>query len=122
MTLKILTLTTLFPNQRQPIHAVFVRNRIAALSKLCQVKVVAPVPWTPLLKFFSRKHKLYARVPISEIQNSIEVFHPRYLVIPKFGRSFYGFMYFFSILGFMIKLKKNYDFDLLDVHWAYPDG
>lgn len=84
--------------------------------------MVAPVPWAFPLKFFSKKYKLFARIPFSETQDSIEVFHPRYLVTPKFGRSLYGFMYFLSILRFITRLIKDYDFDLLDVHWAYPDG
>ncbi|RLI54346.1 MAG: glycosyltransferase family 4 protein [Candidatus Thorarchaeota archaeon] len=120
--MKILTLTTLFPNERQPIHAVFVKNRIKALSKLCEVKVVAPVPLAFPLKFLSKKYRMFSDIPSHEIQDGIEVFHPRYLVTPKFGRSLYGFMYFLSIFRFMANLREQYDFDLIDVHWAYPDG
>ena len=120
--MKVLTLTTLFPNQQQPVHAVFVKNRIAAFSKLCEVKVVAPVPCAFPFRFFSKKYRLFAKVPYTETQGSMEVLHPRYLVTPKLGRNFYGFMYFFSILGFIMRLRKGYNFDLLDVHWAYPDG
>ncbi len=122
MKLKVLTLTTLYPNKEQPVHAVFVKNRIVALSKLCNIKIVAPIPSSFILKLFSKKYRLFSKIPSYEISDSIEIFHPRYLVTPKIGRNLYGFMYFFSIIGFVLKLIKNYNFDILDVHWAYPDG
>jgi len=93
-----------------------------ALAKFCEVKVVAPVPWVPISKLLGKKYQLYPQVPHKEIQDEIEVFHPRYFVTPKIGRALYGFMYYFSILKFMRRLYKKYAFDLLDVHWAYPDG
>ena len=120
--MRILTITTLFPNQEQPTHAVFVKNRITALAKLCEVKVVAPVPWVSFFKIFGENYQIFSKIPSEEIQGNIEVFHPRYLVTPGIGRALYGIMYFLSILGFIRKIKKNYDFNLLDVHWAYPDG
>jgi len=120
--LRILTLSALFPNKQQPTQAIFVKNRIYALSKFCEVKVVAPVPWVFLASVFIRKYRLFARIHHSEIQDGMDVLHPRYLVIPKIGRCLYGFTYFLFILSAIRKIDKSYNFDILDVHWAYPDG
>lgn len=120
--MKILTLTTLFPNNQQPTHGIFVKKRIEALAELVQVKVVAPVPWSPNILRNNAKYRLYSQIPLYENHNGLEVFHPRYLVIPKIGRSLYGLLYFYSLKSYIMALKKSYDFDLLDLHWAYPDG
>ncbi|RLG44098.1 MAG: glycosyltransferase family 4 protein [Thermoproteota archaeon] len=121
--MKVLTLTTSFPDRQRPIHAVFVKNRIKALLRLCQVKVIAPVPWVPLGgKLCPERYRIYPKIPYKEIQDSLEVFHPRYVVTPKIGRSLHGFMYFASILKFVKRFYQSYNFELLDVHWAYPDG
>ena len=119
--MKILTLTTLFPDSLQPTHGIFVKRRIEAMAKLAEVKVVAPIPWVPPFANYG-KYKLCFQIPLKEQQDNLEVFHPRYLITPKIGRSFYGLMYYFSLKNFIFEIKKNYNFDILDVHWAYPDG
>jgi len=90
--MKILTLTSLFPNSIQPIHGIFVKARVEALARLAYVKVVAPVPWGPRFMPIKR-YRPYARIPSVEYQNGLVVYHPRFLIIPKIGRAFYGYMY-----------------------------
>ena len=119
--MKILTLTTLFPNLLQPTLGIFVKRRIKAMSELAEVKVVAPVPWVPTFVNHG-KYRLYSQIPLKEQEGKLEVFHPRYLITPKIGRSLYGLMYYFSIKKFIHGIKKRYDFDILDIHWVYPDG
>lgn len=119
--MKVLTFTTLFPNSIQPTYAVFVKERIKALAKLCEIKVVAPVPYFPRLKMF-KKYYEYSLIPQKEIVEGLEVYHPRYFTLPKIFKSLDGFFMFFSILGLVLRLRRNYDFDLIDAHWAYPDG
>jgi len=117
--MKVLTLTTLFPNRLQPISNIFVKNRVTALARHTDLRVVAPVPWAPL---DVGEYGVYRRIPSYEVQGSIEVFHPRYLVTPKVGRFLYGYMYYFSLKKFLKDMTQKDRFDILDVHWAYPDG
>jgi glycosyltransferase involved in cell wall biosynthesis len=35
---------------------------------------------------------------------------------------FYGWMMFLSVLPALRKLRRNFDFDLIDAHFVYPDG
>ena len=45
--MKVLIITNLFPNNRQPGRGIFNKQQFAELAKLCDIKVIAPVPWRP---------------------------------------------------------------------------
>src|SRR5437667_7150401 len=78
---RLLTLTTLFPNSRQPRHGIFVANRLRRLCDTGRVDatVVAAVPWFP------GAYRDRARIPENENIAGFNVRHPRYLNIPRFG-------------------------------------
>jgi len=84
--MKVLVVTNLFPNSLQPTRGMYNLQEFTEVSKLCEVKVIAPVPWT--LPF--GKNGYLASIPERELidtgAGAIEVFHPRHLVVPKFGR------------------------------------
>jgi teichuronic acid biosynthesis glycosyltransferase TuaC len=48
-TVKVLSLSTLFPNEAQPRHGIFTLHRLAHLAHVAdiEVRMVAPVPWFP---------------------------------------------------------------------------
>jgi len=119
--MKIVSLTSLFPNNMHPESAVFIKERLRYLSKLHDLKVVAPVPYFPRIKLHERwyRHSLTA---FRERIGGMEVYHPRYVVTPRVGMAFYGLGYFLSIQGFMKKLSRRYPFQLVDAHYIYPDG
>jgi glycosyltransferase involved in cell wall biosynthesis len=120
--MKVLVFTTLYPNNIFPNFGVFVKERMTSFARLegCQVKVVAPVPYFPPIKIGSRWK--YSQVVARETIEGIEVRHPRYFITPKVGMALYGLMMFFSVLPAVLKLKKDFDFDLIDAHYVYPDG
>ena len=120
--MRILTITTLFPNHLQPNLGVFIKHRIVALSKLADVRVIAPIPWVPAFAGFTEKARLFQQINNEEIIDGIKVYHPRYFVTPRFGRNLYGKFYYFSLIQFVKKLYSSFPFDVLDIHWAYPDG
>lgn len=120
--MKILVFTTLFPNSRMPQHGLFIKERVAALAKKHEVRVVAPVPYFPLKWKINEKWSRFSQVPLEEEIGGIKVYHPRYLVIPKIGRALYGFLMYFSLCDFVKKLRRSFDFDLIDAHFLYPDG
>lgn len=86
----------------------------------CHVKVIAPVPYFPKIKLNWRW--TFSQVAPLEIRDGIEVYHPRYCMIPKVGMTFYGLMMFLSVLGTVRKVRRKFDFDLIDAHYVYPDG
>ncbi len=123
--LKIVTLTTLYPNSVFPRHGIFVEERLKHLLKTGQVDatVIAPVPWFPLkLKFFGEFGKL-AQVPKTEQRLGITVRYPRYLTIPKIGMTIAPLLLSLSLIGRFRRLKKELgEKFIIDAHYLYPDG
>ncbi|MFA6320563.1 MAG: glycosyltransferase [Candidatus Omnitrophota bacterium] len=119
--MKVLVYTTLFPNSKMPNHGVFVKARILQLAKLCDIRVVAPVPYFPHINI-SKKWYAFSQVPAEEVIDGLKVYHPRYFITPKIFRSLYGVFMFISTINFVKKIKKDFNFDLIDAHFVYPDG
>lgn len=118
--MKILVVTSVFPNIKQPTLGIFVKERMFCVARDCELKVVAPVPWFPFVNYIKRDYR--PRVPYLEIQEGIEVYHPRFFSIPKFFKSLDGIFFFFSSIITMLNIRKNFKFDIIDSHFVYPDG
>jgi teichuronic acid biosynthesis glycosyltransferase TuaC len=118
--MKILVVTSVFPNPAQPTLGVFVRERMFKVARHCELKVVAPVPWFPFINLVKKGYR--PNVPYFEMQEGIEVYHPRFFNIPRFFKFLDGFFFFLSTVATIRKIRKEFDFDLLDAHFAYPDG
>ena len=119
--MKVLIITNLFPNSRQPGRGIFNQQQFKELAQLCDLKVVAPLPWCPPIKLFARWDNC-AQVPDKEAIDGIEVFHPRYLVTPQVGRSLYGFFLYLGIIRTIKKIAQSFPFDIILATWAYPDA
>lgn len=124
--LKLLVATTLYPNSQQPRHGVFIETRLHQLQQTGEVAasaVIAPVPWFPLTGKRFGQYADYAKVPKHEVWQGVEVFHPRYLVIPKIGMLLTPLFLFLSFWLCARRLQtQGYHFDLIDAHYFYPDG
>jgi teichuronic acid biosynthesis glycosyltransferase TuaC len=123
--IKILTFSTLYPNAAQPTHGIFVENRLRHLldSGEIEVKVVAPVPWFPLANPAFGKYGKFAKVPSHEVRHGIEIWHPRYWVLPKIGMSIAPILMARAVKKTVRKIREQgFDFDLIDAHYFYPDG
>ena len=120
--MKILVFTSLYPNNVWPNHGVFIKERMSQFAKFdgCEVKVIAPVPYFPAIKFNWRWR--FSQVARRELRNGIEVYHPRYFLTPKIGMALYGWMMFLSVLPAVRRIQRGFDFDLIDAHYVYPDG
>ena len=124
-SLHILTLTTLFPNSVQPLNAIFVRNRMEAVVRCHGHRwtVVAPVPYYPKFPFRTLgAYDTFARVPYREEPWGYPLYHPRYLVTPKFGMRYYGAWMTLGVRNLVRRLHARTPFDVIDGHYVYPDG
>jgi teichuronic acid biosynthesis glycosyltransferase TuaC len=119
-SLKILVITSVFPNEKQPTLGTFVRERMLHVAKYCDVTVVAPAPWFPLIRFFKKDYR--PLVPKIEIQDGLQVYHPKFFNLPGLIKCLDGIFFFFSSILTLYKIKKSFDFDIIDAHFAYPDG
>lgn len=123
--MKILSFTTLYPNAAQPIHGVFVENRLRQLAATgaVEVRVVAPIPYFPFKGAWAGSYGKYARAPKHEVRHGLDVQHPRYPVIPKIGVSVAPTLLAWSMRPVIERIiREDYDFDVLDAHYFYPDG
>ncbi len=65
----------------------------------------------------------YARVPRQELYHGIEVYHPRYPLLPKIGMSLTPWLMAQAVTPILQGLLRDgYDFDVIDAHYFYPDG
>ncbi len=119
--MKVLSVTTLFPSQAQPVHAVFVYNRIAHVAQHCELRVIAPIPYFPferfIPKFASRKF-----TPREDTFKGIKVYYPRFLSIPATLKPLDGFFILLAIWWTARKIKREFAFEILDCHLPFPEG
>ncbi|MEM9123937.1 MAG: glycosyltransferase family 4 protein [Pseudomonadota bacterium] len=123
--MRILTVSTLYPNAAQPTHGVFVENRLRHLIARHGIgaSVVAPVPYFPFKHPLFKSYAEFARAPKSEHRKGLQVQHPRYLVIPKLGAGLTPHTLYRAMLqGAEAARAQGGDFDLIDAHYFYPDG
>ncbi len=122
--IEIVTFSTLYPSASQPNHGVFVENRLRHLreSGVVGARVLAPVPYFPFRSPKFGPPSAWARAPAAETRHDIEVVHPRYLVLPKFGMSIAPWLLFLGAIRALRRMRRARDFDLIDAHYFYPDG
>ncbi|HYA40155.1 MAG TPA: glycosyltransferase, partial [Syntrophobacteraceae bacterium] len=121
--MKVLVYTSLFPNHLEPDKGIFIKQRMFHFAKLdgCEIKVVAPVPYIPPWGWLG-KRSLYSRIRPYEIMEGIEVYHPRYPLIPKVGMAAHGFLMFLASRRLLRRIYAHFPFELIDAHYIYPDG
>jgi glycosyltransferase involved in cell wall biosynthesis len=112
--MKVLVFTTVFPNPALPVRGLFVYERVRHAARHAEVRVVAPVPW------FHRRGR--AGSPSRETRGGLTVEHPTFYYVPFVGKYLDGLFLFLSALACVARLRREFDFDLIDGHFGYPDG
>ena len=122
--LALLSYSTLFPNNRQPSHGVFVENRLRHLreSGAVDLRVIAPVPWFPSADPRFGHYAVYAGVVPAEERHGVPVRHPRYVTLPKIGLIVAPLLLALGSFGAFRRALSERDADLIDAHYFYPDG
>ena len=120
---RLVVFTTLFPNPGQPTTGLFIRERMFRVAEHLPLIVVAPVPWFPLQGLI-RKWKPHFRpdAPRVEQQAGIDVLHPRFFSLPGALKWLDGIFMALGCLPTMLRLKRSFAFNVIDAHFAYPDG
>lgn len=111
--MRVLVFTMVFPNAGQPLHGTFVLERIRRLAARADIQVIAPIPW------FRAWHASRSTIDAEPI---IAIRYPRFWYIPKNLKYFRGLFLFLSTVRQITQLRREFDFDLIDAHFAYPDG
>ena len=122
--LRVLTLSTLFPDASRPNFGVFVERQTLGLAAHPEVAltVVAPIgvpPWP-----FSRRghYRGFAAVPEWERRKGLEVHRPRFPVLPGTGGRFHVPALIRALQPVLDRLHEERGFDVIDASFFFPDG
>lgn len=123
--LRVLTLSTLFPNPTNPNFGIFVGNqtfRLAARHDI-DLRVVSPVPLPP---FPLSQHHLYRdllALPPRAQQNDVTIYYPRFPIIPNVSAAINHLSLYRTVKPLLTRIRaEGFAFDVLDAQFFYPDG
>ena len=122
--LRVLTLSSLFPDSTRPNFGIFVERQTQGLAALphVAVQVVAPVglpPWP--LRLLSRFERL-ARIPQGESWHGLAVSRPRFTVYPGMQGRFHVASLTRALIPIVDQLRRDFAFDVIDASFFFPDG
>lgn len=124
-TVRMLTLSSLYPSEARPRHGVFVENRLIKLVESGDVRarVIAPVPWFPFTARIFGDYARYAATPRTECRRGINVAYPRYPMVPYVSTAMQPALVTSAAARSVSRTRVDgFDFDLIDAHYFYPDG
>lgn len=120
---RVLVLSSLFPHAGAPGAGLFVRERMFRVARRLPLSVVSPQPWCPGQGLI-RRRRPHFRPPAArhETQQGIDVYLPRFFSLPGIGKTHDGLSMALACLPLLRRLQRGPGFDLIDAHFAYPDG
>ena len=124
MALRLLTYTTLYPHAGAPNTGIFVENRLRHLVATGEAEslVLAPTPFVPSFAMRNPEWAKWAGAHPIEHRHGIRVEHPRYILPPKNMNIAPWLLYRSSVRALRRLIQDGHRFDLIDAHYAYPDG
>lgn len=119
----IVVLSSLFPNALQPGVGLFIRERMFRVGAQLPLAVVAPTAWFPLQGLLRRwRPGFRPGAPRHEFKQGFEVWFPRFLCFPGALKGLDGALMALGALPRLWRLRRAGRLDLIDAHFAYPDG
>lgn len=118
----LVTFSNLFPSSVMPVHGSFVyeRMRRVVAASGCRWSVVAPVPEV----IWPLRHGIYkrwARVPLREQWQGVDVYHPRFRHWPGMSQRRQATAVVAGAKTVVRELLASGD-GVLDAHYLWPDG
>lgn len=122
--LRVLTLSTLYPNPHQPRLGLFVERQTQGLAARdgVEVQVVAPVglPVWPLS--LHPHYRPLTRLPRTEQWNGLVVHRPHFTIWPVVGARGAAAAMAAALLPMLRQLRRDFPFDVIDAEFFWPDG
>lgn len=122
--LRVLTLSTLFPDASRPRFGPFVERQTLELAAHpdVELRVFAPVglpPW-PVSKL--GHYRPLSGLPVHEAWKGLDVYRPRFLHLPGTQGRFDAGMMARALLPMLERLRQEFRFDIIDAEFFFPDG
>jgi len=120
--MRVLALTKIYPNRVEPFSSTFNRQQFSELSLLCDLEILATIPWFPWARAFSRWSRAgrLLDVPSADLIDGLLVHHPRFVFVPRVGPGLTGPLYAASLATTALRYQGRVD--VVFGSWAYPDG
>jgi teichuronic acid biosynthesis glycosyltransferase TuaC len=121
--LRVLTLSTLFPDETRPHFGPFVELQTRGLAAHPDVdlRVVAPVGIAPLGQFHPR-YRALTGLPEVETWKGLSVYRPRFTHVPGTGGRFDVKAMSRALVRPLQGIREQFPFDVIDAEFFFPDG
>ena len=122
--MKVLTLSTLFPDASRPRFGPFVETQTLSLAARADVdlRVIAPIGIPPMPIALHPRYAALRKLPRREIWRGVEVYRPRFAHIPGVGGQFDARLMARALRPLLIEIRKDFAFDVIDASFFFPDG
>jgi teichuronic acid biosynthesis glycosyltransferase TuaC len=124
VTLRILSLSTLFPDSARPNFGLFVEKSLRALSAQpgIELTIVAPIGLPPFPLSLHPRYRALRQLPRIEDWQGLPVLRPRFTLIPRIGSARNPVAIARAILPLVRAMHANEPFDVVDAQFFFPDG
>lgn len=122
--MRVLSLSTLFPNPARPAFGNFVRNQMLAVTAQDEVELtmVSPVGIPPWPLSLREPYRSLAKLPATSDFPGLPVHYPPFRTIPKVGGDSNPDRIVEAVLPLARQLHEECPFDLVDASFFFPDG
>jgi teichuronic acid biosynthesis glycosyltransferase TuaC len=122
--LRVLTLSTLFPDASRPNFGVFVERQTLGLAAHPEVelRLVAPVglPLWPLSRHLH--YAALAALPEHEVWKGLDTFRPHFTTLPATQGRFHARALARRLIPLLTAIRRDFAFDVIDAEFFFPDG
>lgn len=122
--LRVLTLSTLFPNAANPRLGPFVERQTQELARRAdvEVRVVTPIGLPPFPLSRMAHYGALSRLPRQEDWNGLSVLRPVFHHFPATGNRFATGLLIRALKPLLASLRQEFPFDVIDAEYFFPDG
>ena len=121
--LRVLTLSTLFPDSSRPTFGPFVERQTLGLAAHpdVELRVVAPVGIPPLGRFHPR-YRMLAQLPDVDTWKGLAVYRTPFGHIPAIGGRWDAAALTRALIRPLKGIRAQFPFDVIDAEFFWPDG
>jgi len=122
--LRVLVLSTLFPDASRPNFGIFVERQTLSLAARddVEVRVVAPLGLPPFPLSRLSRYAALAALPRREQWKGLTVDRPRFLNLPGTGGRFHARALAAALTPLLEEIRRDFPFDVISAEFFFPDG
>ncbi len=122
--LRVLTLSTLFPDASRPNFGVFVERQTLGLAAHpdVELRLVAPVGLPPWPLGTHAHYADLAKLPAREMWKGLDTHRPRFTTLPGTGGRFHAGALKRRLIPLLTRIRRDFAFDVIDAEFFFPDG